>query len=88
MEDKEIMPVVAGNEEMQTNVTLEIQEKVNTYNNYIQILDGVIGCAVNEKALDKIERIRLTKFLNSARYHCVGRIESIMKSNGGAENEE
>lgn len=80
MEDKGIMPVVAGNE--------ELQEKVKTYDNYIQIIDRVIGCVGNEKALDNIERIRLTKFLNSARYHCVGRIESIKKSNGGAENEE
>lgn len=58
---------------------MEIEEKIQNYIDYRNKIDRIIKSICKNEILSEQERCRLVGKLNSARYHCEGRISSLNK---------
>lgn len=56
---------------------MEIEEKIKSYTKYKNRIDKIIKCVSTDELLDEQEQIRFTRYLNSARYHCQGKINKL-----------
>lgn len=59
-----------------------IEEKIKNYTRYRNRIDRIIKCVSADELIDEQEQIRFIGFLNSARYHCQGKINKLNESKG------